>query len=142
MEFGFKKVKCSSFLTKVKDGRYIELSHDENGNIDSAWYVFGCKDGKAIQKEVPESEYVEGEGGITKTYYREVKKKFNGVVVGYKDIYMNGLIYLDTELDYKYSEHVVIKKYKFNLVRCAIVYYADNLKHYVPINSITEEVMI
>lgn len=80
----FEKVKCKGFYKPFKDGRWLYLDREtltadamDNNLAD------GNNDG-TVEKNV---EYIE------KTYFKHVDRNFIGVIVGYKDIIVNG--YLD-----------------------------------------------
>lgn len=128
----FQKVKCDGFIHKINDGRYI--GHDEEWNC---WYVKGYDSEKKdyICEDIPEENY-DGSLNFLKTYYQEKKQRFSGVVVGFKDVVINGFLYVDTSSDYRGCEYTYIGKQPKDIERCAIVYYANNMKHLVPIRLI------
>ena len=73
-------------------------------------------------------------------------KNFIGVIVGYKDIVIKG--YLDSvyqeECDIGVGvipEAFYVSKRAKETVKCAVVYYANNMKHYVPLEDILEVIL-
>ena len=130
----FDKVKCKGFYKPFSDGKWLYLVREtltadamDNNLAD------GNNDG-TVEKNV---EYIE------KTYYQHVDKIFIGVVVGYKDIIVTG--YLDAmyedECDVGLGvipERFYVSKRARETVKCAVVYYANNKKHYVPLEDILE----
>lgn len=138
MNLLFKKVKCKGFYKKVHDGIYIELDKNTltataiNTNlIDVDGNNYGI-----MEEDVHRVE---------KTYYEYVEKRFSGVVVGFVDLVVKG--YLDVIYQEPCDVGVGIIPEKFyvakttkEVVKCAIVYYANNKKHYVPVEDITEDI--
>ena len=130
----FDRVKCKGFYKPFKDGRWLYLNKEtltadsmDNNLIDAS------NDG-TVEKDV---EYIE------KTYFKHVDKNFNGVIVGYKDIVTEG--YLDAvyqeECDVGIGvipERFYVSKRAKETVKCAVVYYANNMKHYVPLEDVLE----
>lgn len=81
-----------------------------------------------------------------KNYFKHVDKNFIGVIVGYKDIVIKG--YLDSvyqeECDVGVGvipEAFYVSKRAKETVKCAVVYYANNMKHYVPLEDILEVIL-
>lgn len=104
-----------------------EFTHDAMDNN----LADGSNDG-TVEKNV---EYIE------KTYFKHVDKNFIGVIVGYKDIVVKG--YLDAvyqdECDVGVGvipEAFYVSKRAKETVKCAVVYYANNMKHYVPLEDL------
>nr|DAH12924.1 MAG TPA: hypothetical protein [Caudoviricetes sp.] len=130
----FDKVKCKGFYKPFKDGRWLYLDREtltadamDNNLAD------GNNDG-TVEKNV---EYIE------KTYYQHVDKNFSGVIVGYKDIVVTG--YLDAVYEEGCDVGIGITPDAFYVskraketVKCAVVYYANNMKHYVPLEDVLE----
>lgn len=121
----FKKVKCNGFLKKVYDGRYVEV--DKYGNCE--YIDTNNKDLNITCEYCGDEEFL-------KTYYIIKSRNLSGMVVGFKDIVINGYLCVDSNADYLGSEHIKISKRPNEIVKCAIVYYADNRKSYVPIDNI------
>lgn len=130
----FDKVKCKGFYKKFNDGRWLyldkkTLTADAMDNNLTDW-----KNDGTVEKNV---EYIE------KTYYQHVDKHFCGVIVGYKDIIVTG--YLDAIYEEGCDvgigvtpEAFYVSKRTKDIVKCAVVYYANNMKHYVPLEDILE----
>lgn len=124
----FNKVRCKGFYKPHRDGLYIELDKEnlkadlKNGYFDT------------VEEDVDIAE---------KTYYKHVEANFSGVIVGYKDLVIVGyldVIYQD-ECDVGVGvipEAYYVAKRPKDVAKCAIVYYADNKKHYVPLEDIVE----
>lgn len=120
----FKKVQCTSFLKKVHDGKYISIIADEAIYLNS---------------NTPEIEITSeccGDTDFLKTYYEIKEKSFSGFVVGIKEITVTAWLMADTEYDYFGSESLRISRQSKEVVKCAIVYYGNNCKRYVPMDSI------
>nr|DAI47949.1 MAG TPA: hypothetical protein [Caudoviricetes sp.] len=130
----FDKVKCKGFYKPFKDGRWLYLDRKtltadamDNNLAD------GNNDG-TVEKNV---EYIE------KTYFKHVDRNFIGVIVGYKNIIVKG--YLDAvyqdECDVGVGvipETFYVSKRAKETVKCAVVYYGNNMKHYVPLEDVLE----
>lgn len=130
----FDTVKCKGFYKPFTDGKWLYLDREtltadamDNNLAD------GSNDG-TVEKDV---EYIE------KTYYQHVDKNFSGVIVGYKDIVVTG--YLDAVYEEGCDVGIGITPDAFYVskraketVKCAIVYYANNMKHYVPLEDVLE----
>lgn len=123
----FKKVKCSSFLKKVYDGKFILATH---GDIDEATYCDSNTPGIEITSECC------GDHDFLKTYYEVKERTFTGFVVGIKDIVVTAWLVADINYDYVGSEHLHIFKDADKIIKCAVVYYQNNKKSYVPLESI------
>lgn len=123
----FKKVKCSSFLKKVWDGKFIQVY---KGELDSASYC----DSNDPENEI-ESDCC-GEYDFLKTYYEKKQRNFTGFVVGIKDIVVTGYLVADTDSCPYNGEHLKIYKHPKEIIKCAIVYYGNNRKRYVPLENI------
>lgn len=126
----FDKCKCKGFYKKAHDGLFIYLDREDlradlmNSNIQ----------GELVEEDIECAE---------KRYYEHKNGNFSGVIVGFVDLVVVG--YLDVIYDcgvdvgfgampYKYY----ISKRPKEVVKCAIVYYANNLKHFVPLEDIVE----
>lgn len=125
----FNKVKCKGYYKKAHDGVYIQL--DEK-NLTA--YLMNSHSDKVIEENVDRAE---------KRYYEHKSGNFSGVIVGFVDLVVVGyldVIYQD-ECDVGVGiipEKYYISKRPKDVVKCAIVYYANNLKHYTPIEDIVE----
>lgn len=130
----FDRVKCKGFYKPFSDGKWLYLDRKtltadamDNNLVD--WGNDGT-----VEKDV---EYIE------KTYYQHVDKHFSGVIVGYKNIIVTG--YLDAIYEEGCdvgigvtSEAFYVSKRAKDIVRCSVVYYANNMKHYVPLEDVLE----
>ncbi|MEG0365533.1 MAG: hypothetical protein RR585_01765, partial [Coprobacillus sp.] len=76
-----------------------------------------------------------GEEEHRKTYYERKDKSFTGFLVGYKDIVINGIVGVDYN-DNPYCECDYIYKQPLKVCKCAIIYFANNRKRYVPLEDI------
>lgn len=123
----FDRCKCRGYYKKAHDGVYIQLD-EKNLTADL------MKSGKVIEEDVDRVE---------KRYYEHKDGNFSGVIVGFVDLVVVGyldVIYEDA-IDVGIGvlpEKYYIDKTPKDVVKCAIVYYANNLKHYVPIEDIAE----
>ena len=126
----FDKVKCNGFYSKVRDGTYICL---DSQNLKAAHMNSNAVDTECLVEEDVDR--------VEKTYYKHVTKKFCGVIVGFTDLIVTGyldVIYNDT-IDVGIGvlpEQFFVQKNPNCVVKCAIVYYANNKKHYVPLEDI------
>ena len=123
----FDKVKCKGFYAKHNDGIYIALDK-QNLTADL------MKSETTVEEDIDRAE---------KTYYQHRKENFSGVIVGFTDITVQG--YLDVIYDDAVDvgigiipEKYWIQKNAKQVEKCAIVYYANNKKHYVPLDDIVE----
>ena len=130
----FNKCKCKGFYKPHKDGLFIYLDK-ENLKADLVNANLACADDDGtVEKDIDCAE---------KTYYKHVEQNFSGVIVGYKDLVIVGyldVIYQD-ECDVGVGvipEAYYVAKRAKDVVKCAIVYYADNKKHFVPLDDIVE----
>jgi hypothetical protein len=113
----FEKYRTTGFLKKAHDGVYVVPK-------DSETAVCVRKTGEE-ELEMPCS--------VDKTYYEHVKSEGTGVVVGFKDVAING--YIDVDYSEGFSTFDFQSRSK-ETVKCAIVYYANNKKHLVPLEDI------
>lgn len=123
----FEKYKCKGFYKRIYDGIYINLDKKE-------LTATAMKNSEIIDEDV---------FCVEKTLYEYIKKDFQGIVVGTKKImteeYLD-VIYED-EIDIGVGiipEKFYVDKRAKKVVECAIVYYANNKKHLVPISDIEE----
>ncbi len=134
----FRIVKCSGYLKKVNDCKHIKTTRDSEGNIDGADYVWWDEEKKCYQEK--QIEEFDGVSDFVKTYYKKTDKEFSGVIVGEKDIVASAALYADTNTDFRGYEYSYIGKQVVEVVKCAIVYYGNNRKRYVPLDCILETV--
>lgn len=130
----FDKVECKGFYKAFKDGKWLRLDKKTLTADAMDNNIVNADNDGTVEKDV---EYVE------KTYFEHVDKSFTGVIVGYKDIVIKG--YLDSvyqdECDVGVGvipEAFYVSKRAKETVKCAVVYYANNMKHYVPLDDILE----
>lgn len=130
----FDKVKCKGFYGKVYDGTYIILDKDSL----KATHM----NSNAIESDCIVEEDVDR---VEKTYYKHVSRNFSGVIVGFTDLVVTG--YLDVIYNDAFEtglgtmpEQFYVEKTAKETVKCAIVYCANNKKHYVPIEDIERTV--
>lgn len=139
----FKKVKCNGFLKPVNDGRFIAVDQ----SALSASYMDTNKVEVEFNENTLETSLIndgtvgqcecEGIKEFLKTYMQPVKQEFSGVVVGIKNIIVNA--WLCANVFYSYGkEYVGVYKEPNEVKECAIVYYANNRKHYVPLECIVD----
>lgn len=128
----FKNVTCTSYLIKAHDGKFIVK--DDDGNC----YYMILNGEETEEKQIPEEDY-DGSLNYEKTYYERVSRKCKGIVVGIKDVVITGFLYVDVNTDYLGRENTYIGKQAKEIVKCAVVYYANNKKHLVPVESIEQE---
>ena len=129
----FDKVKCKGFYSKVHDGTYIFL---DTQNLKAAHM-----NSNAINTDCLVEEDVDR---VEKIYYKHVNQNFCGVIVGFTNLVVTGyldVIYNDA-VDVGVGiipEQFFVQKNPKRVVKCAIVYYANNKKHYVPLEDIEKE---
>lgn len=123
----FDVCQCKGFYKKAHDGIYIELDREK---LTADAYTSASD--VAIESDCDR---------IEKTYYEYVKANCRGVIVGFVDVVVKGFLDViyndayDTGIGMTQEEFYVTKTPK-EIVRCAIVYYANNKKHYVPLDDI------
>ena len=118
---------CKGFYKKMKAGRFMFLDEE---TMTANEMDFSVTDTGIVKKDIESME---------KTYYKHVNKNFKGVVVGFTDLVITG--YLDAVYeynDYNGNEKLYASKRAKDIVKCAIVYYANNKKHYVPLEEVKE----
>lgn len=125
-----KKVCCSGYYKRIKDGLYIECYDKDN---------YLCADtGKSINKAVviingkiiKELDF-DGSGEI-KTLYKYTTKRFIGICVGEIKLCIKELLFANIGYHYNGEEYLYIGKTPTEIVDCYIVYYVNNRKRYVP----------
>ena len=127
--FEFRKVRCSSYLKKISDGRHLIPRVDGKGTIVSVDY-FGEGD------DVPDECECTGSYEFLKTYYKREEANFEGMLVGTKTIITDGWLYADIAYDPFGSDYIYVGKAPNTKLVCGIVYYANNRKRYVPLSDI------
>ena len=125
----FNKVKCSGYLKRINDGKFIEVY---KGDVDEAIYRNSNDENFEITSEAC------GDTDFLKTYYEVKEKNFKGFVVGFKTIILTAYLVADTDYDFIGREHLRIYKEPKERIECAIVYYSNNRKRYVPLGMFEE----
>lgn len=125
----FDKVKCKGYYKKAHDGVYIQLD-EKNLTAD----LMNSHSNKVIEEDVDRAE---------KQYYEHKDGNFSGVIVGFVDLIVTGWLDVFYEDSVDVGVGIIPEKYYISkrpkdVVKCAIVYYANNLKHYTPIEDIVE----
>lgn len=124
----FDMCKFNGFYKKAHDGRFIYLNKKElTADL--------CDSNKWDENDgIVESNCERAE----KIYYKYVSSNGKGVVVGFIDLVISGyldVIYED-ECDVGYGvipSAFYVTKTANEIIKCAIVYYSNNKKHYVPL---------
>lgn len=126
----FDKVRCTGYYKKAHDGVWVHLDKD---NFTA--YAMNSHNDEATEADVD---------CVEKSYYEHIKSNFRGVIVGFKDLIVKG--YLDVNYQDAVDigigsipEKFYVEKRAKEVVRCAVVYYANNRKHFVPLYDIMEE---
>lgn len=124
----FDMCKAKGFYKKISDGKFLILNEKKlTAEVHTSTFDFeeiGC--GEEIEK----------------TYYEYVKKPISkGVVVGFIDLIVSGWIGCDWQDSVDVGVGVIPEKFYATkrpkeTVKCAIVYYANNKKHYVPVEDL------
>ena len=118
-EYLGEKALCTAFYKKTKDGICIEWSGEDG---DPAF----------VSRNGIKGEMLHFEGdGVIKTLYKLVNKKFIGVCVGEIVLPITELLFTDISDSY-YSQKTFVGKEIKQSCECYIIYYANNMKHYVP----------
>lgn len=126
----FDKVRCKGFFKKVHDGKFLVL--DDERLIAE---VCTSKNGFDVE-EIECGEETE------KTYYEYVKKPISkGVIVGFVDLVVSGWIGCEWQDSVDVGIGVIPEKFYATkrpkeIAKCAVVYYANNKKHYVPLEDL------
>jgi hypothetical protein len=128
----FDMCSFSGFYKKVHDGRFIHLDKNTlTANLIDTNLADGESDG-VVEKDCDRAE---------KKYFEHVKANGKGVVVGFIDLVVVG--YLDVIYNDACDvgvgiipESFYVTKSAKETAKCAIVYYSNNKKHYVPLCDI------
>ena len=128
----FDKCQCKGFYKPAHDGIWVYL--------DQTTLTACAMNSNLIDNDGTMEEDIDF---VEKTYYQHVRSNFSGVIVGFKDLVVKGyldVIYQD-ECDVGVGiipEKFYVAKRPKEIVKCAVIYYANNMKHYVPIEDITD----
>lgn len=128
----FDKIRCKGFYKPVHDGVWIELDNDS---------LKANKCNSSLTGDAVEEYNVDC---VEKTYYEHVQSNFSGVIVGFKNLVIKGYLDVNYEDECDVGVDVIPEKFYVSkrpkeTVKCAIVYYANNMKHYVPIEDIEKK---
>lgn len=133
----FRMVECSGYLQKINDGRFIihnnvdgSVYADLNSQPDNSFKL--DENNSCWMKEIGESC---GDLEFIKTYYKFKENHFVGMCVGYKEVEVSAYLYVDWDSS---TEQEYVGKQTKDLVRCAVVYFANNRKRYVPLEYLKE----
>lgn len=134
-ELLFQRCRCTAYLKKVWDGACIQRL--KPSETDSGREEFELEYGNhVVPDDAPRFSPCEGAYDVEKTYYERRELEFTGVCVGLKKIKTEGYLGVDyCEPEYGKPFHKVFKEPKTQ-VECAIVYFANNQKRYVPLDAI------
>lgn len=132
----FDKVRCKGFYKSYRDGLYIAL---DKRNLTAD--LMNSHLATAYNSGLVESEVEQ----VEKTYYQHKDMNFAGVIVGFIDLKVVGYLEVMYEDAVDVGVGIIPEKYYVaklpkEVVRCAIVYYANNRKHYVPLEDIVETI--
>lgn len=132
----FSKVHCKAYLKKVKDGVYIGM-YDEFGSLTSS--AANAKTAIAYKIDEKLADLSEFDGGaVEKTYRERVKAEFDGVVVGFTQINIKGLIGTDCDFDHLGREIFYCFKEITEREKVGVVYFKNNCKRYVLLEDMNE----
>lgn len=126
----FDRCKCKGFYKKAHDGIYIQLD-EKNLTAD---LMNSNNKYELVEEDIDCAE---------KRYYEHKDGNFRGVIVGFVGLVVTGwldVIY-DCGVDVGFGtmpDKYYISKRPKEVIKCAVVYYANNMKHYVPIDDIVE----
>lgn len=130
----FDKCRCKGFYKRAHDGLFIHLDR-ENLKAELININLACADDDGVVEEDIDC--------AKKRYYEHKDGNFKGVIVGFVDLVVVGwldVIYQDA-CDVGVGvipEKYYIAKSPKEIVKCAVVYYSNNKKHYAPIDDIVE----
>lgn len=132
----FKRCRCTAYLKKVWDG--VCINRLKPSETESGYEEFAIEYGNHdVSEDAPKFSPCEGAHDVEKTYYERRDLEFTGVCVGFKKIKAEG--YLGVDVGYNgpsCSEYFFIFKEPKTVIDCAIVYFANNQKRYVPLDAI------
>lgn len=114
----FDKVMCKGFYKPVNYECWAPIDKSTISDCSTNLildYIFNHGNDK---------EYIDC---IEKTYYKRVQQKFTGVIVGFKDLVIKC-----------YTDYSYINKIPKETIKCAVVYYGNNKKHFVSVDDIID----
>lgn len=127
----FDKVECTGYLTRRPPQWQLVIRDAEN--FKGHWHKTTWKDGKYHNEYIAvhsEDEFV------TNTFYEEKIQRFDGVVIGFRDVVTEARLYAVTDDYPDGSQKAGCYKEATKREPCAIVAYGDNRKHIVPLRKI------
>lgn len=131
-EYMFQQVKCSHYMKRVKDGKFINhYPANESLSGRDEWYYEDLRNDKS--QVIPDDEI--GGSDFVKTYYERVAKDFVGIVVGFELLTVTAELFLDYYQD-DYGESYYASKRPREQVECAKVYFGCNRSRYVAMDDI------
>ena len=125
----FDLVRCGGYIRPVRDGRHLIPDKE---NPFHGWFVTG-RDGDTGQPILWDVAY-RGER-LEKEYYTYLARPFRGVIVGFRDMMLRATLEATTEED-DGERLPVVRRVDEQIVRCAVVYYTNCRKHFVPLEHI------
>lgn len=131
----FETVRCSHYLKKIKDGKWIALIKKQCSQSGRDEWVYMWREGKEDkEREIPPEDF--GGSDFIKTYYERTEKDFTGIVVGFDLVTTKAELYMDCSDDERGYREWVAKSPK-EQIKCARVYYGCNRSRMVPLDCIT-----
>lgn len=135
-ELLFQWCRCTAYMKKVWDGACICRMKPEETESGCEEFVleYGTHD---VPEDAPNLSPCDGGRDIEKTYYERRELEFTGVCVGLKKIKAAG--YLGVDVGYRgpnCDEYFFVFKESKTVIDCAIVYFANNQKRFVPLDAI------
>lgn len=127
----FDRVECNGYLKRKTPQWNLVIS--DAVNFDGYFHSTGWIDEKYHNEDIAvnfEDEYV------TNTYYEEKEQRFCGVVIGFKDVVTEARLYAITDDYPDESQRAGCYKEASRIEPCAVVAYANNKKHIVPLRKI------
>ena len=127
----FDRVECNGYLKRKTPQWNLVIS--DAVNFDGYFHSSGWINEKYHNEDIAvnfEDEYV------TNTYYEEKEQRFGGVVIGFKDVVTEARLYAITDDYPDESQRAGCYKEASRIEPCAVVAYANNKKHIVPLRKI------
>ena len=142
---------CKGYLKKVNDGAFIQRIPPEQAEDKEEHFILHSNEldemvtakqapfGDCGVREVPDEceSSCCGEHELLKRYYERKERNFAGVIVGRKKVVVTGWLTVDTCYGYNYHEYHRIGKDPEEVIDCAVVYFSEGRKRYVPLEDIT-----
>ena len=125
----FDMVRCGGYVKRVYDG--IHLVRDDEDPFRGR-FMRG-RNGDTIAEVSFNGER------LRKDYYVRDERPFRGVIVGWKELTLSAELAAVTEGEEGGMLEPVVRRENLEKVRCAVVYYSNCRKHYVPEDMILEK---